>query len=485
MAYTPSLKSIKKHKVPDWYNDAKFGIFIHWSLSSVPAFAVVGQGDLVEIQKKEGIGAQFAKNPYAEWYLNSLRIDGTETQKYHRETYGENFSYDDFVPMFNEAIKKWNPDEWVDLFKKAGAKYVVLVTKHHDGFLLWHSNYPNPRKKNYSASRDIVGELTKTVKNAGMRMGFYYSGALDWSFTETPIIDIISMLDNGPTEPEYVEYVNNHWYELIDKYEPIILWNDIGYPPKTNVNELFANFYNKFPDGVVNDRWIQIPKHIRKKLKSIPIPVFVNRIVKHMDSGESDSLLKPPHYDFQTPEYTHFKEIREFKWEATRGIGHSFGYNKFEPENQYLTLEELVHMFVDIVSKNGNLLLNVGPMADGTIPEIQKNLLLKFGKWLEVNGNAIFGTRPWIRAESKTLDNMEIRYTQKENVLYAILLGKPKTNRITIKSLNLENNAKIQILDNKKDLNWKNNAENLEIEISRNLLWAPAYVFKIKPKPIK
>lgn len=485
MTYTPNLKSIKKHKVPDWYHDAKFGIFIHWSLSSVPAFAVVGQGDLVEIQKKDGFGAQFAKNPYAEWYLNSLRIDETETQKYHRETYGENSSYDDFVPMFNEAIKKWTPDEWVDLFKKAGAKYIVLVTKHHDGFLLWPSKYPNPRKKDYSASRDIVGELTKAVKNAGMRMGFYYSGALDWSFTETPIIDIISMLDNGPTEPEYVEYVNNHWYELIDKYEPIILWNDIGYPPKINVNELFAYFYNKFPDGVVNDRWIQIPKYIRKKLKSIPATVLVKWINDRMTSKDGVSLLMPSHFDFQTPEYTCFKEIRDIKWECTRGIGHSFGYNKFEPESQYLTLEELVHMFVDIVSKNGNLLLNVGPMADGTIPEIQKNLLLKFGKWLKVNGNAIFGTRPWIRAESKTLDNMEIRYTQKENVLYAILLGKPKTNTITIKSLNLENNAKIQILDNKKDLNWKNNAENLEIEIPGNLIWAPAYAFKIKPKPIK
>lgn len=485
MTYTPNLKSVRKHKVPEWFHDAKFGIFIHWSLSSVPAFAVVGQGDLVEIQKKEGIGAQFAKNPYAEWYLNSLRIDGTETQKYHRETYGENFSYDDFVPIFNKAIKKWNPNEWVDLFKKVGAKYVILVTKHHDGFLLWPSKYPNPRKKNYSASRDIVGELTKVVKRAGLKMGLYYSGSLDWSFTETPIIDIISFLDNGPTEPEYVEYVSNHFYELIDKYEPIILWNDIGYPPKTNVNELFAYFYNKFPDGIVNDRWIQISKFTRKLLKFKPIAALIKWIVKRLTSKGSVSFPISHHYDFQTPEYMRFKEIRENKWEITRGIGFSFGYNKFEPKSQYLTLEELIYMFVDIVSKNGNLLLNVGPMEDGTIPEIQKNLLLKFGKWLEVNGDAIFGTRPWIRAESKTVDNMEIRYTQKENVLYAILLGKLKTNTITIKSLNLEKNAKIQILDNTKDLNWKNNAENLEIEISRNLLWAPAYVFKIKPKPIK
>ncbi|MFX1457490.1 MAG: alpha-L-fucosidase, partial [Promethearchaeota archaeon] len=179
MKFEATQESIKKHEVPEWFHDAKFGIFIHWSLSSVPAFAITGI-DLVDSMKK-GIEEHFKNNPYAEWYLNSLRISGSPTQIYHEKTYGTDFSYSDFVPIFNEEIKKWDPDEMAELFNKAGAKYVVLVTKHHDGFLLWPSDYSNPKKENYHASRDIVGELTAAVKKRGMKMGFYYSGALDWS----------------------------------------------------------------------------------------------------------------------------------------------------------------------------------------------------------------------------------------------------------------------------------------------------------------
>ena len=343
MEYKPDRQSMKEHEVPEWFHNDKFGIFIHWSLSSVPAFAVKGL-DMQESMAR-GIEEHFKNNPYAEWYLNSLRIEGSPTQKYHEETYGKDFSYDDFVPIFNEEIKKWNPDEWADLFKKAGAKYVVLVTKHHDGFLLWPSKFPNPHKENYHASKDVVGELTKAVRKKGMRMGFYYSGALDWSWTPNAIIDVKTMLSNGPKEKEYTEYANNHWYELIDRYDPIILWNDIGYPPNTNVYEIFAYFYNKHHDGVINDRWRQYHP------SDFKVP-------------------KVRHWDFITPEYEKMPRITKHKWESTRGVGYSYGYNKFETEEDYLTSNELIKMFVDIVSKNGNLLLNLGPKADGTIPEV-------------------------------------------------------------------------------------------------------------------
>jgi alpha-L-fucosidase len=145
MIYTPDKDSLKSHQVPEWFHDAKFGIFIHWGLYSVPAFAV-GKLELDESMKR-GMEEHFKNNPYAEWYLNSLRITESPTEKYHKENYGENFSYDDFVPLFNEEIKRWEPDEMVDVFKRAGAKYVVLVTKHHDGFLLWPSKHPNPKKE--------------------------------------------------------------------------------------------------------------------------------------------------------------------------------------------------------------------------------------------------------------------------------------------------------------------------------------------------
>lgn len=455
MLYTADKKSIKKHEVPEWFHDAKLGIFIHWGLFSVPAFAVTGL-DLVESMKK-GFETHFKNNPYAEWYLNSLRIPDSPTQKYHFKNYGEDFTYDDFVPIFNEKIKKWNPKEWASLFKKAGAKYVVLVTKHHDGFLLWPSKYPNPKKENYCSNRDIVGELSKEVRKKGLKMGFYYSGTLDWSFNPEPIKDGRSFTENGVRTPEYVEYANNHWRELIDKYESIILWNDIGYPP-TNVCEIFSYFYNKFPEGVINDRWRQI----RKKGDNFPL----------VTRG-----------DFLTPEYETFNKIKKKKWETSRGIGNSYGYNKIETEEDYLTSEKLIHMFIDIVSKNGNLLLNVGPMADGTIPEIQKKCLLGLGKWLDVNGEAIFGTRPWIRAEGKTLNDIEVRFTQAKDLLYLLLLGRPKSKTITVQSLNLEKKATIQLLGLKGSLEWKQEGNNLSVIIPKNLPESPAHTFKISPKP--
>ncbi len=483
MNYTPDIKSVSKHEVPGWFHDAKLGIFIHWGLYSVPAFAVTGI-DINELIKKEGFAGNFKKNPYAEWYLNSLRIPNTPTQKYHLKTYGKDFSYDDFVPLFNEAVKKWSPIEMADLFKKAGARYVVLVTKHHDGFLLWHSKYPNPRKKNYVASRDIAGELAGAVKNNGMKMGFYYSGALDWSFTRAPIKDITGLISNGPVEKEYIDYVNNHWYELIDKYDPVILWNDIGYPPGTNINEIFAYFYNKFPNGVVNDRWSQFTKGIRRIVKIWPISRLINWLAKRAVEKGGANLPIKFHHDFNTPEYSHFDKIIQKKWECTRGLGNSFGYNKQETDDDYLTPEDLIRMFVDIVSKNGNLLLNVGPMADGSIPEFQKKCLMGLGKWLDVNGDAIFGTRPWTRAGSETMEGIEVRFIQKQNVLFAIILDKPKTNRITIKNLTIEKNSIISMLGHEGNLTFVQEENDLKISIPENLEFSPAYSLKIKPVPL-
>jgi len=452
MEYIANKKSLKQHKVPEWFHDAKLGIFIHWGLYSVPAFAITGL-DLIESEKR-GVEEHFKNNPYAEWYLNSLRIPDSPTQKYHRETYGENFTYDDFVPMFNEAIKNWNPDEMATTFKKAGAKYVVLVTKHHDGFLLWPSEHSNPNKENYCASRDIVGELSEAVRKKGMKMGHYYSGVLDWSFTPEPIKDSKDFL-RGSTSPEYIEYATNHWYELIDKYETMILWNDIGYPP-TNIYEIFAYFYNKHPDGIINDRW----------------RIFGSNMIKWIP------------YDFKTPEYLLYSSIKKKKWETCRGIGNSFGYNKFETEKEYLSSEELIKMFVDIVSKNGNLLLNVGPMADGTIPEAQVKCLLGLGEWLEVNGEGIFGTRPWKRAEGITNENLEIRFTQKEEALYLHLLDNPKRNNVIIKDLQIENNSIIKMLGYEQNLTWNQLDEDLSI-LLEDLKDSPAYTIKITPKPIK
>jgi alpha-L-fucosidase len=409
--------------------------------------------DLIESMKR-GMSEHFKNNPYAEWYLNTLRIPNSPTQKYHKETYGENFSYDQFVPIFNNAMKEWNPNEWVELFKKIGARYVVLTTKHSDGFLLWPSKQLNPKKQNYFASRDIVGELTEAVKEGGLKMGFYYCTAWDWTFNLNPIKNAQSFLENYINPPDYTDYVNNHIYELIDNYNPIILWADMGYPPGTNLLELFAYFYNKQPLGVINDRWKQLDPDKKKFSKLI-------------------------HYDFLTPEYEISKKIKKKKWETCRGIGTSFGYNKFETEEDYLSGKELIHMFVDIVSKNGNLLLNIGPKPNGKIPELQKKVLLELGKWLDINHEAIFETRPWRFAESMTQEGIEVRFTHKNKILYAIILGTPQNESIIIKNIGANNIFNVKLLGYEGKMEWDLKEQDLRISFPKKIIDSPAISFKI------
>jgi alpha-L-fucosidase len=483
--FKPIRRSLKSHKVPEWYHDAKLGIFIHWGLYSVPAFAELTKS-FGEIMETEPLGHQFKHNPYSEWYLNSLRNEDTKTFEYHQQEYGPEFKYEDFSSIFNEEIKKWNPEEMADIFRQAGAKYVVLVTKHHDGFTMWKSDYPNPNpgKENYYASRDIVGELTKAVDNRGMRMALYYSGKIDWSFDEYFIKDLPTFLDNEPRQPEYAEYSQNHWYELIKKYKPCILWNDIGYPKNSDKLKLFADYYNENPDGLINDRWGQVPTWarwlIRRPLMSRLISWVANRYVaKQRKSGKSIEARFNPLYDFSTPEYKTETSIKEHKWESCRGLGNSFGYNKQEKEENYLSSKELIHQFIDVVSKNGNLLINVGPKADGTIPEIQKKLILDLGAWLKINGESIYGTRPWKYPEAVTTDGIPIRFTAKKTDVYMILLDKPNSSDITIEGFESIGIKRITMLGIESEIKWSKMDNSLKITVPSNLPESHAYAFKI------
>ncbi len=464
MKYEATFDSIKQHPVPEWFHDAKLGIFIHWGLYSVPGWAPEG-ADINQQVVEKGWEAMFANNPYAEWYLNTLRVGDTQTRRHHTATYGENFSYDDFAPMFNQAVEKWNPDEWAELFQKVGARYIVLTTKHHDGFLLWPSEHTSPNKPGkFATTRDLVGELTNSIRKHNMRMGLYYSGGLDWSFEEKPVLTLTDVYGTIVQSPDFVEYSHAHFHELIDRYAPSILWNDIGYPSAADVPELFAYYYNTVPEGVVDDRWSQEP---------LIVPDDATQFIPPPSS---------PHSDFTTPEYAAYKEIVEKKWEATRGIGHSFGYNQNEGPNDYLSVEELVRSFVDIVSKNGNLLLDVGPMADGTIPTLQRERLLGLGAWLDVNGEAIFGTRPWLTAEGTTSEGIGVRFTQKDGSLYATLLDTPKAGKITLEKLGAADGTSISLCGDSSTLSWTQQDSNLTVALPP-LENAPAYVLKITPAP--
>lgn len=465
MPYEPTFESVRQHQVPPWYEDAKLGIFVHWGLYSVPGWAPHG-ADIDKQVAEKGWETMFANNPYAEWYLNTLRLGDTQTRRHHIATYGENFTYDDFAPLFDQAVARWNPDDWAALFAQVGARYVVLTTKHHDGYLLWPSQVTSPHKSGrYASQRDLVGDLTAAVRRHNLRMGLYYSGGLDWSFHQTPVRTVTDVQGTIVQSQEFVDYADAHWHELIERYAPSILWNDIGAPAAQNLPDLFARYYNAAPDGVIDDRWNQQPADQR-----------------HGSDEWGDAPPPPTHGDFTTPEYNTYREIVAHKWEATRGIGHSFGYNQNEGESDYLSVTELVRSFVDIVSKNGNLLLDVGPMADGTIPDLQRERLLGLGGWLGVNGAAIFGTRPWVMAEGQASDNLPVRFTQKDGTLYALLLGTPHEGTVTLENLHADSGASITLLGQPGSLTWTQPGDHLTVTLPA-LPDSPAHTLAITPAP--
>lgn len=472
--YQATLSSVRQHSLPKWYDDAKFGIFVHWTISSVPAYAPTGFGDISQIFARESEAYAYTYQPYAEWYLNSLRVKGSPVYEYHRQTYGLDYAYENFAHAFNEESAQWDPSVWANLFSAAGARYVVLVTKHHDGFLLWDSAFPNPFKPDYRTTRDVTGELTQLVKAKGMKMGFYYSSALDWTFTSQPILGIYDLHTTGPNTPEYIRYVENHWKELIDRYDPAILWSDIGYPPDGDLPALFAYFYNHRPDGVINDRWFQLPPKYRGAAGRT---LFAEQSATLKITSEA-AVFQPLHCDYITTEYENLTDRAAYKWESVRGIGNSFTYNKFESADDYLKAPELIRMLVDIVSKNGNLLLNVGPRPDGSIPEPQVAALQGIGRWLETNGEAIYGTRPWTRAGDELQDGAKVAYTSAGGALYITLL-QPAQERLRLPDIPVNDGSTLTLLGSDSPLTWRREGSLISISLPEDLDWAAIPVLRL------
>jgi alpha-L-fucosidase len=430
--YLPNKESLAKHKLPVWYQDAKLGIFVHWGLFSVPGWAVK-EFDFQETLRKYGAGFWFRNNAYAEWYWNSLKIDSSATQIYHREVYGEDYEYTDFAKDFEAAVKSFDVNEWASLFKQAGARYAVLTSKHHDGYLLWNSRHPNPHRSDYQAKKDLVGMYADAMREEGIRVGIYYSGGIDWIFEPQPIENLVDLIRSIPSSSEYAAYVLDHYYELIERYHPDLLWNDIGFPANADLYRMLAGYYNQNPEGVVNDRFSQMRPggvpHFRltRNLINNAIEGMIKRGVDILGTNKSPKLG-----DFSTPEYTHPREIANHKWETCRGLGKSFGYNQLEEDADLMSSSALIEMLVDIVSKNGNLLINVGPKADGSIPEIQKKRLVDLGRWLAINGEAIFGSRPWVRAEGQGIEGVPLRFTRKDDKVYVFVMDNIRGDRLSL-----------------------------------------------------
>ena len=388
--------------IPTWDDDAKLGIFIHWGACSVPAFAPpLTLADTATFDWSHAM----ENNAYAEWYLNT-----------------------NFFRTFDRESRRWNPEQWARLFQRAGARYVVITTKHHDGFLLWPSRQPNPNRPAdlQHTSRDIVGELTAAVRKHGMKMGLYYSGGLDWSFNPTRIDNIQSIRKTIPESDAYGRYADQHWRELIERYQPSILWNDIGYPKTGDPAAIVNEFYTKTPDGLVNNRW-------------------------------GNELG-----DYLTPEYQSVHDIPPRKWESCRGIGFSFGYNAAEKAENMLTSAQLIAMFVDIVARNGNLLLDLGPRADGSIPELQVERLNALGDWLRVNGEGIFGTRPWKQPDGKTGDGRPVRYTRKGATVFAFLMT-PNGTDVMLPDLKPETVTAVRVLGGLGAIRFAGTTDGLKI----------------------
>jgi alpha-L-fucosidase len=422
--YKPEWGSLDTRPVPQWFEDSKFGIFIHWGVYSVPAWGPTG--DSIGVYDK-----------YAEWYWSKWDKPG-KVQKYfkefHEKTYGPKFKYQDFAPLFKAEL--FDPDKWAELFKESGAKYIVLTSKHHEGFTLWPSAQSwNWNSVDIGPHRDLCGDLTTAVKKNGLHMGFYYS-LYEWY--------------NPVYRSDLNSYVDNHMIpqmkDLVTRYTPDILWTD-GEWDKTSKEwkseSFLAWLYNESPvkqNIVVNDRW---GSETRSKHGGI-------YTTEYGLIGEKEGI------DNSVPH----------PWEECRGIGTSFGFNRTEGLSDYSTAEQLIKILVSTVSAGGNLLLDIGPDADGTIPVIMQQRLLEIGNWLKINGDAIYGTRSFIKTKKEESVNAEanksIFFTRKGNDLFVICLDWPK-GQIVLNGLKQTNNLKASLLGSADNVGLKEKGGNLVI----------------------
>jgi alpha-L-fucosidase len=424
-------------ELPGWYDDAKFGIFIHWGPYAVPCFAPVDQ-DMGAMLAAGDWDEVFRWSPYTEWYLNTLAIEGSATEAHHGATYGPSVTYADFIAEFRERSAHVDLESWADLFAASGARYVVPVTKHHDGWLMWDHDG--------DGRADVIGGLHDAVRARGLRFGTYYSGGLDWSVSPPPIRNLVEMFAHIPDTPSYHDLVHAHVDDLIRRYQPDVLWNDIGWPAGLDPNDTFAAYYDRVPHGVVNDRFNMIG-------------VLQGRL----------------HADFTTPEYSTTPRGTR-KWEVCRGIGRSFGYNRMENESTMPSADELVWMLCDIVARGGNLLLNVGPTADGQIPLAQASRLLAIGWWLRVNGEAIYATRPGGVADS--VDGREVRLTHADHASYAIVQG-TVAGTIELRGVIAGPDAEVRLVGSGRSLPWRQRDDTLSVVLPDHLPATPATVLSI------
>jgi alpha-L-fucosidase len=482
VAYEATWESVTTHRVPAWYEDAKLGVFLHWGLYSVPAWAP-RVPDIQTILRDRGPAWMLRNNPYAEWYANTVRLPRSPTRRHHDELYGPGFGYDGFVPMFEGASSRADLSALASVCRRAGARYVVMTTKHHDGYCLWPTTVPHPVKGRYHSERDLVGDLSTAVRDQGMRMGLYYSGGYDWPYNKVVMGSLADALLAVPTTPDYARYAEAHMNDLIDRYRPSVLWNDIGWPPAGDLPTIFARYYNSVEDGVVNDRWLQSSRRG---------PVIDGAVRLAGGAIELGWRLVPDRYkqltfsgvrhaDFTTAEYAGHDRIVKRKWEATRGVGHSFGANHNEAPEDVISTTGLVRLLVDVVAKNGNLLIGVGPAPDGSLPDWQEAPLAGLGRWLKSNGEAIYDTRPWVVPQTTTSEATAVRFTVGGDSLYATMLDPPGSRHIVLRGVTAGDLRRVELLGVDTPVDWDVRDGSLSVTLPKRLPVAPAHVLRLTP----
>jgi alpha-L-fucosidase len=468
--FEPTWESLKRYQAPAWFQDAKFGIFLHWGVYSVPAF-----------------GSE--KYPQR-MYLKNRTPGGKPTEvedpvyKHHVERWGpqSKFGYKDFIPMFK--AEKWNPEEWAELFQQSGARYVVPVAEHHDGFAMYNSSQTEWNAVKMGPHRDVLGELEQAVRKHGMKFGASSHYALNRTYYNcTDDFDTCDPRYRGlygeerpRTEPASPAFLK-HWYartvEIVDKYHPDLLWFDfcINFPEfQPYLQRLGAHYYNqgsRAGDGVV---------------------------LQYKDIGNGSFPEGTAVLDIERGK---LREIRKMVWQTDTSVStKSWGYID---DDEFKSPDSLVDDLVDIVSKNGCLLLNVGPKADGTIPVEARNILLAIGGWLQRNGEAIYGSRPWrVFGEGPTqppdghmgerkrgthFTASDIRFTTKAGAVYAIVLDWP-AGQLKIASLSSKAEtrkiAAIHLLGMPDPLQWKQDETALVVQLPSKPVGDYAHAFKVE-----
>ncbi len=465
--YEATWESLDSRQTPSWFQDSKFGIFIHWGLYSVPAWSPRGT--------------------YAEWYWHAkdglprkhaAAVARSEAVKeFHQRVYGKEFSYKDFRPLF--TCELFQPAQWAKIFKRSGARYVVLTSKHHDGYCLWPSKEAT---KSFGTAwnsvesgphRDLVGDLTRAVRAEGLKMGLYYS-IWDWFNPFWPEIEHPyagkknESAEGSAARKKYIhEVMYPQFKELVKKYQPALIFSDGDWwmdDEKWETRPLLAWLYNNAPNKdevVINDRW---------------------------------GKVRGKHGGYFTTEYGAGFDDPEVLWEENRGIGMSFGFNREESFEDYNSAEQLILMLVDTVSRGGNLLLDVGPTYDGRIPVIMEERLAQIGAWLDVNGEAIYGSRRWVKDAQWSPGTMpafskedhhsgdalrqstilpkpgnatrEILFTSNGRTVYAMSPGWPEGTSMVVRDVVSAEKTEVSLLGVEKRLTWQQVGTTITIDLS-------------------